>query len=155
MALCAFPIIFMFGEGDEAKGFIYLALIAGVVAMMIHAVTLYTVREPSTSQGIDRVSGSLIDTAKSIGKNKPFWLVFSATLIVGVTTIFFGNNLVYFTKYALDLHQYQGTFLFSSGIISFASIAVWWFLSNIIVVMDEKLVFIKSIELSDDPLSIT
>ncbi|RZO94878.1 MAG: MFS transporter [Gammaproteobacteria bacterium] len=130
MALCAFPIIFMFGDGDEAKGFIYLALIAGVVAMMIHAITLYTVREPSTSQGIDRVSGSLIDTAKSIGKNKPFWLVFSATLIVGVTTIFFGNNLVYFTKYALDLHQYQGTILFTSGIISFASIPIWWWISN-------------------------
>jgi GPH family glycoside/pentoside/hexuronide:cation symporter len=130
MALCAFPIIFAFGGGDEARGFIYLTLIAGVTAMCIHAITLYTVREPTTSQGIDRVSGSLLDTAKAIGKNKPFWLVFAATLIVGVTTIFFGNNLVYYTKYALNLHEYQGTVLFTNGIVAFASIPFWWWLSN-------------------------
>ena len=88
MALFAFPII-LFGGGEEAKRFIYLSLIAGVTAMIIHAITLYTVREPTTSQGIDRVSGSLVDTAKAAGKNKPFWLVFAAILIVGVTTIFF------------------------------------------------------------------
>ena len=130
MALCAFPIIFAFGGDDEARGFIYLTLIAGVTAMCIHAITLYTVREPTTSQGIDRVSGSLLDTAKAIGKNKPFWLVFAATLIVGVTTIFFGNNLVYYTKYALNLHEYQGTVLFTNGIVAFASIPFWWWLSN-------------------------
>ena len=130
MALFAFPIIFTFGGSEEAKGFIYLSLIAGVTAMIIHAITLYTVREPTTSQGIDRVSGSLVDTAKAIGKNKPFWLVFAATLIVGVTTIFFGNNLVYYTKYALNLHEHQGIILFTNGIVAFASIPFWWRLSN-------------------------
>ena len=67
MALCAFPIIFAFGGGDEARGFIYLTLIAGVTAMCIHAITLYTVREPTTSQGIDRVSGSLLN---AVGLNE-------------------------------------------------------------------------------------
>ena len=76
------------------------------------------------------MGGSLLEAAKAIGKNGPFWLVFSATLIVGITTIFFGNNLIYYTKYALNLHEYQGTILFTSGIVAFLSIPIWWLISN-------------------------
>ena len=86
-------------------------------------------KEPSNDQGIERVGGSLSEAAEAIGKNRPFWLVFSATLIVGITTIFFGNNLIYYTKYALNLHEHQGTILFTSGIVAF-SIPIWWLISN-------------------------
>jgi len=130
MAAFAFPIIFWVGMGDEAKGFVFMAMIAGITALLIHSITFYTVKEPQQDQGIERVGGSFLEIAKSIGRNKPFWLVFSATLIVGVTTIFFGNNLVYYSKYALGLHEYQGTILFTNGIIAFASIPVWWVISN-------------------------
>ena len=130
MAAFAFPIIFWAGMGDEAKGFIFMAMIAGISALLIHSITFYTVKEPQQDQGIERVGESFLEIAQAIGKNKPFWLVFSATLIVGVTTIFFGNNLVYYSKYALDLHEYQGTILFTNGIVAFASIPVWWVISN-------------------------
>ena len=130
MAAFAFPIIFWVGMGDEAKGFVFMAMIAGITALLIHSITFYTVKEPQQDQGIERVGGSFLEIAKSIGRNKPFWLVFSATLIVGITTIFFGNNLVYYSKYALGLHEYQGTILFTNGIIAFASIPVWWVISN-------------------------
>ena len=130
MAAFAFPIIFWSGIGNEAKGFIFMAMIAGITAILIHSITFYTVKEPQQDQGIERVGGSLTEIAQSIGKNKPFWLVFSATLIVGITTIFFGNNLIYYTKYALELHEFQGTILFTNGIVAFASIPVWWFISN-------------------------
>ena len=130
MALLAFPIIFWVGGENESTGFVVLACIAGLTALAIHAVTFITVKEPSNDQGIERVGGSLTEAAKAIGKNRPFWLVFSATLIVGITTIFFGNNLIYYTKYALNLHEHQGTILFTSGIVAFLSIPVWWIISN-------------------------
>ena len=130
MALFAFPIIFWVGGEDESLGFVVLACIAGLTALGIHAITFLTVKEPSNDQGIERVGGSLFEAAKAIGKNGPFWLVFSATLIVGITTIFFGNNLIYYTKYALNLHEYQGTILFTSGIVAFLSIPIWWMISN-------------------------
>ena len=130
MALLAFPIIFWVGGEDESLGFVVLATIAGLTALGIHAITFLTVKEPANDQGIERVGGSLSEAAKAVGKNGPFWLVFSATLIVGITTIFFGNNLIYYTKYALNLHEHQGTILFTSGIIAFLSIPIWWIISN-------------------------
>ena len=130
MALLAFPIIFWVGGEDESRGFVVLASIAGLTALAIHAITFLTVKEPSNDQGIERVGGSLSEAAKAIKKNRPFWLVFSATLIVGITTIFFGNNLIYYTKYALNLHEHQGTILFTSGIVAFLSIPIWWIISN-------------------------
>ena len=130
MALLAFPIIFWVGGEDESLGFVVLATIAGLTALGIHAITFLTVKEPSNDQGIERVGGSLSEAAKAIEKNGPFWLVFSATLIVGITTIFFGNNLIYYTKYALNLHEHQGTILFTSGIVAFLSIPIWWSISN-------------------------
>ena len=130
MALLAFPIIFWFGGEDESIGFLVLAAIAGLSAIAIHTITFITVKEPLNDQGIERVGGSLSEAARAVGKNGPFWLVFSATLIVGITTIFFGNNLIYYTKYALDLHEHQGTILFTSGIVAFLSIPIWWLISN-------------------------
>ena len=130
MALTAFPIIFLVGGDDESLGFVVLAAIAGMTAVSIHAITFLTVKEPSNDQGIERVGGSLSEAVRAIGKNRPFWLVFSATLIVGITTIFFGNNLIYYTKYALNLHEHQGTILFTSGIVAFLSIPFWWIISN-------------------------
>ena len=130
MALLAFPIIFWVGGENESLGFVVLASLAGLTAMAIHAITFVTVKEPENDQGIERVGGSLSEAASAIGKNGPFWLVFSATLIVGITTTFFGNNLIYYTKYALDLHEYQGTILFTSGIVAFLSIPIWWAISN-------------------------
>ena len=130
MALLAFPIIFWVGGEDESSGFLVLGAIAGITALVIHAVTFMTVKEPENDLGIERVGGSLAEAAQAVAKNGPFWLVFSATLIVGITTIFFGNNLIYYTKYALNLHEYQGTILFTSGIIAFLSIPIWWAISN-------------------------
>ena len=130
MALLAFPIIFWVGGEDESSGFLVLGAIAGLTALAIHAVTFITVKEPENDLGIERVGGSLAEAAQAVAKNGPFWLVFSATLIVGITTIFFGNNLIYYTKYALNLHEHQGTILFSSGIIAFLSIPIWWVISN-------------------------
>ena len=135
MALCAFPII-RWASGDssgpaaEAPGFVALAIIAGITAVCIHTITFLTVKEPKNSQGIERVSGSLIETARAVSRNQAFWIVFSAILIMGMTTLFFGKTLIYYTKYALDLHNHQETVLFTNGIVAFLSIPFWWWVSN-------------------------
>ena len=127
----AFPIIFLVGGSEgEAKGFLVMAAIAGFAALIIQSITFMTVKEPTNSNGIERVSGSLYEALIAVSKNKPFWLVFSATLIVGVTTLFFGKSLIYYVKYGLDLHEHQGTVAFTGSIIGFLSIPVWWFISN-------------------------
>jgi len=127
----AFPIIFWVGGTEgEAEGFLVMAVIAAVVALLIQAITFLTVKEPTSTKGIERVSGSLLDALKAVSKNKPFWLVFSATLILGVTTFFFGKSLIYYVKYALDLHEHQGTIAFTGSIVAFLSIPVWWAISN-------------------------
>ena len=127
----AFPIIFWAGGSEgEAKGFLIMAAIASFVALIIQSITFITVKEPIESKGIERVSGTLLDALKSVLRNKPFWLVFSATLIVGSTTLFFGKSLLYYVKYALDLHEHQGTIAFTGSVIAFLSIPVWWVISN-------------------------
>lgn len=126
----AFPIIFWAGGSEgEAKGFLIMAAIASFVALIIQSITFITVKEPTESKGIERVSGTLLDALKSVLRNKPFWLVFSATLIVGSTTLFFGKSLLYYVKYALDLHEHQGTIAFTGSVIAFLSIPVWWVIS--------------------------
>ena len=59
-------------------------------------------------------------------------MVFSATLIVGVTSIFFGKSLIYYIKYALELHEHQGTVAFTGSLVAFLSIPFWWTVSNAI-----------------------
>jgi GPH family glycoside/pentoside/hexuronide:cation symporter len=41
----------------------------------------------------------------------------------------FNNNLIYFTKYALDLHEYQGTILAVLSGANLAAIPIWAFLA--------------------------
>jgi len=145
MAGLAFPIVFWIGMGNEAKGFLYMAAIAGFIAVLIQMVTFYSVREPNTAEILKKDNNNFLEIIKSISTNRPFWLVFSATLIVGMTSIFFANTLVYFTKYALDMHEYQAIILFTGGIISFSSIPFWWFVSN---KLGKRLTWIISMTLS-------
>ena len=129
----SFPIVFWAGGIDgEAKGFLVMATIAASAALIIQAITFFTVKEPKDTSSIDRVSGSLLEALKAVSKNKPFWLVFSATLIVGVTSIFFGKSLIYYIKYALELHEHQGTVAFTGSVVAFLSIPFWWTVSNAI-----------------------
>ena len=124
----AFPIILYFGGGEEALGFVYLGLIAGLVAVIILSITVYFVEERSfefTKAELPNFS----KVFKSVSNNYPFWIVFSAILILISTYLMFNNNLIYFSKYALGFHEYQGLIL---GILSgtnLLAIPIWAFLA--------------------------
>jgi len=69
---------------------------------------------------------------KSVTKNYPFWIVFSAILILISTYLMFNNNLIYFSKYALGLHEYQGTILAVLSGANLLAIPIWAFLAIIL-----------------------
>ena len=128
MSSLGFPIINFFGQNDESLGIIYLSFIAASIAVVILYFTYWSVKESSTEE-IKETYPSVSKLILSILKNYPFWIVFSSILILGSTTIMFNKNLIYYIKYALDLHSYQGLVLGLSGLSSFASIPFWSYVS--------------------------
>ena len=124
----AFPIVLFFGGGEEALGFVYLGLIAGFTAVVILYVTVFYVKERSFEFTKEELP-SFKNVFKSVTNNYPFWIVFSAILILISTYLMFNNNLIYFTKYALGLHEYQGRILAVLSGANLAAIPIWAFLA--------------------------
>jgi GPH family glycoside/pentoside/hexuronide:cation symporter len=115
-----FPIVLWFGGGDEAIGFIFLGMICGLTAILVLSITVRFVKEREFNFSPAEIP-SFAKVARSVSTNYPFWIVFGSILILGSTSIMFNNNLIYFVKYALDLHEYQGLILgVSSGAALFA-----------------------------------
>ena len=114
MSSLGFPIINYFGQNDESLGIIYLSCFAAFFAIIILYITYASVNESSTNEAKETYP-SISKLVLSILKNYPFWIVFSSILILGSTTIMFNKNLIYYIKYALDLHNYQGLVLGLSG----------------------------------------
>ncbi len=121
-----FPIVLWFGGGEEALGFVYLGLIAGLIAVLILSITVYFVKERNFEFDKSQLP-SFKKVSQSVANNYPFWIVFGSILILGSTTLMFNNNLIYFAKYYLDLHEYQGLILGVSSGVSFAVIPLWAF----------------------------
>ena len=121
-----FPIVLWFGGADEALGFIFLGMICGLTAVIVLSITVKFVEErrfnftPSQLPSFSKVS-------KSVAENYPFWIVFGSILILGSTSIMFNNNLIYFVKYSLDLHAYQGLILGVSSGAALLAIPLWAF----------------------------
>ena len=119
-----FPIINWFGSGEESLGFIYLGVCSGLAAIFILAITVKTVRERNFNLEITQLP-KFSEVSKSIVNNYAFLIVFASTLTLITTSIMFNKNLIYYTKYALDLHEYQGLILGVSSASAFLAIPVW------------------------------
>ena len=128
ISFLGFPIVFLFGSGEEATGFLVLGLIAGLTAVIILLITVKYVEErPFKFSKKDLPS--FRNVFKSVANNYPFWIVFFAILFLISTFLMFNNNLIYFTKYALSLHEYQGTILAVLSGANLAAIPIWAFLA--------------------------
>ena len=119
-----FPIINWFGSGEESLGFIYLGVCSGLAAIFILAITVKTVRERNFNLENTQLP-KFSEVSKSIVNNYAFLIVFASTLTLITTSIMFNKNLIYYTKYALDLHEYQGLILGVSSASAFLAIPVW------------------------------
>lgn len=119
-----FPIVLWFGGGEEALGFIYLGMIAGLAAVLVLSITVRFVEERKFNFPEAELP-SFTKVARSIANNYPFWIVFASILILISTSIMFNSNLIYFVKYALDLHAYQGLILGVSSGSALLAIPLW------------------------------
>ncbi len=124
ISAAGFPIVLFFGSGNESTGFLFLGLISGSIAILILAITVYFVGE-RTFDPVNQINANFKLIAKSVSQNYPFWIVFSSILILGSTALMFNNNLIYFVKYSLDLHAYQGLILGTSGGFTLLAIPFW------------------------------
>ncbi len=128
MSALAFPLIAYFGGADEAFGFLWLAITSGLISIALLSVTVYSVREK-----IDEIVTSnlpnFVSITKTVATNYPFWIVFGCILILGSTGVMFNKNLIYFVKYGLELHEYQGLILGVSSGASFLSLPFWAYLA--------------------------
>lgn len=119
-----FPIVLWFGGGDEAIGFIFFGMVCGLAAILVLSITVRFVQERKFNFGPSQIP-SFSKVSKSVVKNYPFWIVFGSILILGSTSIMFNNNLIYFVKYSLDLHEYQGLILGVSSGAALLAIPFW------------------------------
>jgi len=119
-----FPIVLWFGGGDEAIGFIFFGMICGLTAILVLSITVRFVKEREFNFSPTQIP-SFSKVAKSVSQNYPFWIVFGSILILGSTSIMFNNNLIYYVKYSLDLHEYQGLILGVSSGAALLAIPFW------------------------------
>jgi GPH family glycoside/pentoside/hexuronide:cation symporter len=119
-----FPIINWFGNGEESLGFIYLGVCSGLAAIFILTITVKTVKERNFNLEITQLP-KFSEVSKSIANNYAFLIVFASTLTLITTSIMFNKNLIYYTKYALGLHEYQGLILGVSSASAFLAIPIW------------------------------
>ena len=128
MSALAFPLIAYFGGADEAFGFLWLAIISGLIAVALLSVTVYSVRE-KVDEIVTSNLPNFVSITKTVATNYPFWIVFGCILILGSTGVMFNKNLIYFVKYGLELHEYQGLILGVSSGASFLSLPFWAYLA--------------------------
>ena len=128
MSALAFPLIAYFGGADEAFGFLWLAIISGLTAIALLSVTVYSVRE-KVDEIVTSNLPNFVSITKTVATNYPFWIVFGCILILGSTGVMFNKNLIYFVKYGLELHEYQGLILGVSSGASFLSLPFWAYLA--------------------------
>ena len=119
-----FPIVLWFGGGDEAIGFIFLGMICGLTAILVLSITVRFVKEREFNFSSAQIP-SFSKVSRSVAQNYPFWIVFGSILILGSTSIMFNNNLIYYVKYSLDLHEYQGLILGVSSGAALLAIPFW------------------------------
>ena len=119
-----FPIVLWFGGGDEAIGFIFLGMVCGLTAILILSITVRFVKEREFNFSSAQIP-SFLKVSRSVAQNYPFWIVFGSILILGSTSIMFNNNLIYYVKYSLDLHEYQGLILGVSSGAALLAIPFW------------------------------
>ena len=128
MSALAFPLIAYLGGADEAFGFLWLAIISGLIAIALLSVTVYSVCE-KVDEIVTSNLPNFVSITKTVATNYPFWIVFGCILILGSTGVMFNKNLIYFVKYGLELHEYQGLILGVSSGASFLSLPFWAYLA--------------------------
>ena len=106
------PLVAKFGDGDDAKGWSVAMGLFAIVAIVFFIITFFTVKErvePDPKQ-----QTSVKQDIKDLLANRPWTILFLATLGVFVTLVIRGGTLPMYTAYYVD-HQSLKDFVGAFG----------------------------------------
>jgi len=126
----AFPLVSWLGSGQEAAGFFWLGVIAGIIAVAVHVLCFLSVREPGTGAAAATPPFRLADVASMVRHNGPFMLVFGAILLLSSSAVLSQKNVLYYMKYALDAHDQQHVAVLATGLTTLAMIPLWTYVAG-------------------------
>lgn len=114
------------GSGDQAQGFLYLAIIFSIIATLIFFITFATTEERVSLETEPQLR--FADMLRMLRKNSAFWLVCGMLLMNGMAWTFFNKSIPYFFKYTVEREDLIGTGLAAITGCAMLSIPVWTFI---------------------------
>ena len=131
VSAAGFPIVNALGQGDEKRGFFFLAIIAGLTAVAIMWACFASTAEPPESAEGDDIAEKryrLSDLFGILRTNTAFlYLLAMIPLFAGAAAVL-QKSLVYYVKYGLDAHDQQHVVLFAHGLAVLLATPFWaWF----------------------------
>lgn len=100
------PLVAKFGNGDDAKGWSITIGIFALVSIVLFIITFFSVKErvePDPNQ-----QSSIKDDLRDVFSNRPWVVLFFATLAIFVTLVVRGGTLPMFTKNYVDHGALRG-----------------------------------------------
>lgn len=111
VAFSTLRLVAYFGDGDAATGFYWTAMLYAALSLPVFLFLFLTTKEPEIDVAADVMPLSLKAALGALTENKPFLLVFGATMLVMAASVLTSKTLIYYYKYALGDEQASGTAL--------------------------------------------
>ncbi|BBO30104.1 sugar transporter (plasmid) [Alteromonas sp. I4] len=126
IAFFTLDLVEWFGQGDQAKGFLYVAILFSIISTLIFWVAFATTSETVSSAKAQKVS--LSEAFRMLKVNSAFWLVCGMLLMNGMAWTFFNKSIPYFFKYTVERPDLIGTALAAITGCAMISIPVWTYI---------------------------
>ncbi len=111
------------GSGDAMRGFLYVALLFGVIGTLLHWNAFAATQERATADA--QIAPSAREMMRMLRLNRAFWLVGGTMLMASMAGTFFGKALPYFFKYDVGREDLIGTALAMVTGFAMLSIPLW------------------------------
>lgn len=128
-----FPLVKYFGQGDEQRGFFFLAIVAGAVAILFHFICFAATAEPPESEFDRQGSGRpyrLGDILTILRTNTAFLYLLGITPLIAGAAALLQKCLVYYVKYGLQTHGSQHVVLFVHGLTVMLATPLWAYVAH-------------------------
>lgn len=123
IAFFTLKLVGLFGGGDQARGFLWTAILFASIATMLFWTTFATTHEVMLDTAEHRPDIRAMGTM--MRSNTPFWLVSGSLLMGSMASTFFGKSIPYYFKYAVGRADLIGPALASLTGAAMLSIPVW------------------------------
>lgn len=111
VAFFTLRLVSWFGEGDAATGFYWTAILYAALSLPVFLFVFLTTREPEQPVDAEMRPASLLSALSALKTNRPFLLVFGATMLGMGASVLTSKTLIYYYKYTLGDELASGTAL--------------------------------------------